>query len=117
MDDEPYIVMELIEGKPLSALIGKDGLPVESVLRYGVQVAGALAHSHARHVLHRDLKSSNVMVTPEGLVKVLDFGLAQRLRKEIFDASGPTLDHPRLRAGLPPKRAPADLQARCRTCR
>jgi serine/threonine protein kinase len=92
MDDEPYIVMELIEGKPLSALIGKDGLPVESVLRYGVQIAGALAHSHARNVLHRDLKSSNVMVTPEGLVKVLDFGLARRLRKEIFDDSGLTLD-------------------------
>jgi len=91
-DEEPYIVMELIEGKPLSALVGKDGLPVESVLRYGVQIAGALAHSHARNVLHRDLKSSNVMVTPEGLVKVLDFGLARRLRKEIIDGSGPTLD-------------------------
>ena len=91
-DDEPYIVMELIEGKPLSALIGKDGLPVESVLRYGVQIAGALAHSHARNVLHRDLKSSNVMVTPEGLVKVLDFGLARRLRREIVDDAGLTLD-------------------------
>src|SRR5215469_7822795 len=45
---EPYIVMELIEGKPLSALLGKDGVPVESVLRYGVQIASALAHSHAR---------------------------------------------------------------------
>src|ERR1700760_173513 len=76
---ELYIVMELIEGKSLSALIGKDGLPVESVLRYGVQIAGALGHSHSRNIVHRDLKSSNVMVTPEGLVKVLDFGLARRL--------------------------------------
>jgi tRNA A-37 threonylcarbamoyl transferase component Bud32 len=82
-EGEPYIVMEFIEGKPLSALIGKEGLPVESVLRYGAQIAGALAHSHARNVTHRDLKSANVMVTPEGLVKVLDFGLARRVRKQI----------------------------------
>ena len=67
-----YIVMELVEGKSLSALIGSAGLPVESVLRYGVQIAGALAHSHGRSIVHRDLKSSNVVVTPEGLVKVLD---------------------------------------------
>lgn len=80
---EPYIVMELIEGEPLSELIGRNGLPVESVLRYGVQISSALAHSHARNVVHRDLKSSNVMVTPGGLVKVLDFGLARRL--QIFE--------------------------------
>jgi tRNA A-37 threonylcarbamoyl transferase component Bud32 len=84
-EGEPYIAMEFIEGKPLSALMGKDGLPVESVLRYGVQIAGALAHSHGRNIIHRDLKSSNVMVTPEGLVKALDFGLARRLRKEVLD--------------------------------
>src|SRR5215472_8558867 len=89
---ELYIVMELIAGKPLSALIGKDGLPVESVLRYGVQIAGALTHSHSRNVIHRDLKSPNVMVTPEGLVKVLDFGLARRIRKEAVPETAPTLD-------------------------
>src|SRR5215469_15368591 len=91
-DGELYIVMELVEGKPLSALISKDGLPVESVLRYGVQIAGALTHSHSRNVIHRDLKSSNVMVTPEGLAKVLDFGLARRIRKEILPETARTLD-------------------------
>jgi tRNA A-37 threonylcarbamoyl transferase component Bud32/photosystem II stability/assembly factor-like uncharacterized protein len=85
--EQLYIVMELIEGKPLSALISKGALPVESVLRYGVQIAAALAHSHSRNIVHRDLKSSNVMVTPEGLVKVLDFGLARRLRETVFDES------------------------------
>jgi len=79
---ELYVVMEFVEGKSLSALIASGGLPVESVLRYGVQIAAALAHSHARSIVHRDLKSSNVMVTPEGLVKVLDFGLARRLFTE-----------------------------------
>jgi len=87
-----YIVMELIDGQPLSALIGKEGLPVESVLRYGVQIARALAHSHNRNIVHRDLKSANVMVTPEGLVKVLDFGLARRLRPEDLAESGQTID-------------------------
>ncbi|MGC2767551.1 MAG: protein kinase [Candidatus Acidiferrum sp.] len=98
-DGELYIVMELIAGKPLSLLIGKHGLPVESVLRYGVQIASALSHSHGRNIVHRDLKSSNVMVTPEGLVKVLDFGLARRLRKEIFDESRRTIDTPEAMGG------------------
>lgn len=92
VNGEPYIVMELIEGKPLSALVQKDGLPVESVLRYGVQIAGALGHSHGRNIIHRDLKSSNVMVTPDGLVKVLDFGLARRLKSQITAQNSRTRD-------------------------
>jgi len=86
-----YIVMELVEGKSLSALIGSAGLPVESVLRYGVQIAGALAHSHGRSIVHRDLKSSNVVVTPEGLVKVLDFGLARHLPREVLGEATETV--------------------------
>ncbi len=78
-DGESYIVMELIEGKPLSALISGGGLAFQSVMRYGTQIAGALAHAHSRNVIHRDLKSSNIVVTPEGLAKVLDFGLARRV--------------------------------------
>lgn len=79
------IVMELIEGRPLSALIMAEGLANETVLRYGVQISDALAQAHDRSVVHRDLKSSNVMITPEGRVKVLDFGLAVSLRKEQLD--------------------------------
>lgn len=79
---ELFIVMELAEGPTLSSLIGTTGLPVGSVMRYGSQIAAALAHAHSRNVIHRDLKSSNVVVTPEGLVKVLDFGLARRLPSE-----------------------------------
>jgi serine/threonine protein kinase len=79
---ELFIVMELVEGQPLSALIGSTGLPVESVLRYGAQIAAALAHAHGRNIVHRDLKSSNIVVTPAGLLKVLDFGLARRVPVE-----------------------------------
>lgn len=74
--------MELVEGQPLSAR-GADGpLPVEQILRYGQQMADALAHAHGRNVVHRDFKSANVVVTPDGQVKVLDFGLAKRLTDE-----------------------------------
>jgi serine/threonine protein kinase/photosystem II stability/assembly factor-like uncharacterized protein len=83
--DEYYVVMELIEGRSLRDLIAAEGLPNETVLRYGFQIADALAHAHDRSVVHRDLKSSNVMITPEGRVKVLDFGLAMSLRKEQLD--------------------------------
>jgi serine/threonine-protein kinase len=77
--DKLYIAMELVDGRPLAASIGDAGLPVESVLRYGAQIAGALAHAHGRGIVHHDLKSSNIVVTPDGLVKVLDFGLARRI--------------------------------------
>src|SRR5436309_10526069 len=84
-DGELYIVMELVDGKSLRTLIGNDGLPVESVLRYGVQIANALGRAHDRGLVHRDLKSANVVVTPDGLVKVLDFGLAKRVGGAVFD--------------------------------
>jgi serine/threonine protein kinase/photosystem II stability/assembly factor-like uncharacterized protein len=88
---ELYIVMELVEGKPLNTLIAGEGLPVESVLRYGVQIAAALNHSHSRNVIHRDLKSSNIVVTPTGLVKVLDFGLAKRSEKDLLEGATQTI--------------------------
>jgi eukaryotic-like serine/threonine-protein kinase len=74
-----YIVMEYVEGQPLVDVIPAGGLPSEIVLRYAGQVAGALAHAHEHGIVHRDLKSSNVMITADDRVKVLDFGLARRL--------------------------------------
>ena len=80
--DQVFIAMEVVEGRPLVELIGGTGLSPATVLRYGIQVADALAHAHGRGVIHRDLKSANVMVTPDGCTKVLDFGLARRVATE-----------------------------------
>ena len=80
-DGQAFIVMEHVEGKPLSQLIPSDGLRPESVIRYGIQIADALAHAHEHGITHRDLKSANVVVTREGRAKVLDFGIATHLAK------------------------------------
>jgi serine/threonine protein kinase len=88
---EHYIVMELVQGKTLTELIAGAGLPAESVMNYGGQIAAALTHAHDRGIVHRDLKSSNVVVTPEGVVKILDFGLARRLPEVMLKEATATL--------------------------
>jgi len=76
---KPFIAMEYIEGRPLSQEITSEGLSLEQIERYGMQLADALAHAHGRGVIHRDLKASNIIVTPAGRLKVLDFGISCRL--------------------------------------
>ncbi len=72
-----FIVMELVPGKTLDALIPRQGMRLGEALRVAIPLADALAAAHAAGIVHRDLKPANVMVTPDGVVKVLDFGLAK----------------------------------------
>ena len=72
-----YLVMEYVPGKSLDQLITPKGLPLTEIINYTTQIAGALAAAHAAGVVHRDIKPANVIVTAEGQVKVLDFGLAK----------------------------------------
>jgi serine/threonine protein kinase/Tol biopolymer transport system component len=78
LDGRVFIAMEFVDGRPLSQLVPADGLPAETVVRYGEQIAAALAHAHERGVIHRDLKTANVAVGAGGAAKILDFGLAHR---------------------------------------
>ncbi|MFZ3217072.1 MAG: protein kinase [Candidatus Acidiferrales bacterium] len=78
-DGRSYIVMEFVNGRSLAEQIPEGGLPTDTVIRYGEQIADAMAHAHEHGVIHRDLKTPNVMVMPGGRVKVLDFGLAKHM--------------------------------------
>ena len=82
---ETFIAMEYVEGRPLSQLIHAGGIPFETILRYGQQLASALAHAHDRGIVHGDLKPLNIIVTPDGDAKILDFGLARRDNPAEFD--------------------------------
>jgi non-specific serine/threonine protein kinase len=76
-DGVHFLTMQLVEGEPLDRIIPEGGMPVERIVEIGTALAEALAAAHDKGIVHRDLKPGNVMVAPDGRVKVLDFGLAR----------------------------------------
>ncbi len=78
----PYLAMELVDGRPIDAYGREHALPLRERLGLVLQVAAAVAHAHARLVVHRDLKPANILVTAQGQVRLLDFGIAKLLEGE-----------------------------------
>ena len=93
VDGKPvqYIAMEFVAGETLDHVIGKKGLKTRDVLKNAIQIADALAAAHAAGIVHRDLKPSNVIVTEQGVVKILDFGLAKLSEASEADAFAETM--------------------------
>src|ERR1700687_4275899 len=92
-DGHPFIVMEKLEGESLKQCISGHPVPTEKLLDISIQVADALAASHAKGIVHRDIKPANIFLTPSGQVKVLDFGLAKLVHNVGTDSDGVALDN------------------------
>jgi tetratricopeptide (TPR) repeat protein len=118
--DRPYIAMELIDGITLRALIGDEEQPLDRRIRWSLEVARALAAAHRRGIVHRDVKPENVMVRADGVVKVLDFGIARSAQLAEGAAATstrapgapilPTLTEKGLSVGTPLYMAPEQLR-------
>ena len=107
-DGHPFLVLELVEGEDLKERLVRGAIPVDEALEIAVQVAEALEEAHNTAIVHRDLKPANVKVTPDGKVKVLDFGLAKAWAGDAAEgmassasmSQSPTLAHSGTQAGV-----------------
>ncbi len=102
-DDVRALVMELVEGQTLADRIAQGPIPLDEALPVAKQIAEGLEYAHERAIVHRDLKPANVKITPDGAVKLLDFGLAKALEGETAaqdPSSSPTMSRLATRAGI-----------------
>src|SRR5205823_11835404 len=82
-DSRRYIASELIEGETLHERLARGGVEIREAIEIAIQVASALAAAHSAGVVHRDIKPQNIMLRPDGYVKVLDFGIAKLAEREV----------------------------------
>ena len=115
-----FLAMELLDGEPLNALLMGGGLPLKRALDYAVQIADGLSRAHESGIVHRDLKPPNIVVTRDGHLKILDFGLA-KLRpfsaedKTLEVSSDPTLTSPGTLLGTVGYMAPEQVRSETAT--
>jgi serine/threonine-protein kinase len=83
VEDTDFIVMQYVEGQTLKEILAQGPLELKSALTIAVQLSDALAAAHERGIVHRDMKSANVIITPEGQCKILDFGLAKQFGEAV----------------------------------
>jgi len=120
LGEEPFLVMAYIKGLPLSRVIrGRRAMSMTTALDFARQIASAVAHAHARGVIHGDLKSSNIMIGPDGHATVLDFGLAVRIDacEANADADSTRLSPSSGAAGTVPYMAPEIIRGQPPTVR
>ena len=104
-----FLVMEYISGTTLSAVVAQGPLPEKEILRLGVQMAEGLVAAHEKEVLHRDLKPANIRVTSDGRLKILDFGLAKLVPRNLETAITESMDDSEKAAGTLPYMAPEQV--------
>jgi len=115
-DDRAFIVMEYVEGENLATRLRRERLPIDRVVTIGRQLTAALGAAHAQQIVHRDLKPGNIQITRDGLVKVLDFGVAQAISIGSPPTGGVTISSPpvvrRIGGGTPAYMSPEQILER-----
>ena len=115
-DSSPYLAMELIDGWTLRHMIDSGSLPIKRILDFGAQIAEGLSKAHEVGIVHRDLKPENIMVTRDGFVKILDFGLAKLqntgLSSAVASEPGVSLTQAGFVMGTPDYMSPEQAAAR-----
>jgi eukaryotic-like serine/threonine-protein kinase len=110
-DGTDFLVMELVPGNSLTVRLAAGPLPEKDIIHLGMQLAEGLAAAHEQEIVHRDLKPGNLMITPDGRLKILDFGLAKLLRPaQDLDVTQSILSETRAISGTVPYMSPEQLR-------